>query len=70
MVGDSVSLRAVETFTQTFPHGHIDAAMNRQFTAGIDVVSHVSSTRDSPGASPYLPWVRTAPSPRRMSTRS
>lgn len=37
MVGDSVSLRAVETFTQTFPHGHIDAAMNRQFTAGIDV---------------------------------
>ena len=37
MVGDSVSLRAVENFTQTFPHGHIDAAMNRQFTAGIDV---------------------------------
>ncbi len=37
MVGDSVSLRAVETFTQMFPHGHIDAAMNRQFTAGIDV---------------------------------
>lgn len=37
MVGDSVSLRTVGTFTQTFPHGHIDAAMNRQFTAGIDV---------------------------------
>lgn len=37
MVGDSVSLRAVEPFTQMFPHGHIDAAMNRQFTAGIDV---------------------------------
>ena len=37
MVGDSVSLRAVETFMQMFPHGHIDAAMNRQFTAGTDV---------------------------------
>lgn len=37
MVGDSVSLRAVETFMQMFPHGHIDAAMNRQFTAGVDV---------------------------------
>ncbi len=37
MIGDSVSLRAVDTFTQTFPHGHIDAAMNRQFAAGVDV---------------------------------
>ena len=37
MVGDSVSLRAVDAFTQMFPHGHIDAAMNRQFTAGVEV---------------------------------
>lgn len=37
MVGDSVSLRAVDAFMQMFPHGHIDAAMNRQFTAGIEV---------------------------------
>lgn len=37
MIGDSVSLRAVDTFKQTFPHGYIDAAMNRQFTAGIDI---------------------------------
>lgn len=37
MIGDSVSLRAVDTFNQTFPHGYIDAAMNRQFTAGIDI---------------------------------
>ncbi len=37
MIGDSVSLRAVDTFTQSFPHGYIDAAMNRQFAAGVDV---------------------------------
>lgn len=37
MVGDSVSLRAVDSFNQMFPHGYIDAAMNRQFTAGIDI---------------------------------
>ena len=34
MIGDSVSLRAVDAFQATFPHGHIDAAMNRQFTQG------------------------------------
>ena len=34
MIGDSVSLRAVPYFQQTFPHGNIDAAMNRQFDAG------------------------------------
>lgn len=34
MVGDSVSLRAVPNFESTFPHGHIDAAKNRQFTEG------------------------------------
>ena len=37
MVGDSVSLRAVPYFEQTFPHGHIDALKNRQFTAGREV---------------------------------
>lgn len=37
MVGDSVSLRAVPYFEQTFPHGHIDALKNRQFTAGTEV---------------------------------
>ena len=36
-VGDSVSLRAVPYFEQTFPKGHIDALKNRQFTAGIEV---------------------------------
>ena len=35
-VGDSVSLRAVPYFEQTFPKGHIDALKNRQFTAGIE----------------------------------
>lgn len=34
MIGDSVSLRTVDTFNATFPHGHIDAAKNRQFSAG------------------------------------
>lgn len=33
MIGDSVSLRAVDPFNATFPHGHIDAMKNRQFSA-------------------------------------
>lgn len=37
MVGDSVSLRAVDTFNATFPHGHINAMKNRQFGAGVEV---------------------------------
>lgn len=39
MIGDSVSLRTIPNFEQTFPHGHIDAAKNRQFTTGVDLVS-------------------------------
>ncbi len=37
MIGDSVSLRCVDTFNTRFPHGHIDAAKSRQFgtAAGI-----------------------------------
>lgn len=34
MIGDSVSLRCVDVFNQTFPHGHLDAAVSRQFAAG------------------------------------
>ena len=34
MIGDSVSLRAVDAFSGVFPHGHIDAAKGRQFTEG------------------------------------
>lgn len=34
MIGDSVSLRAVDAFPDVFPHGHIDAAKGRQFTEG------------------------------------
>ena len=37
MVGDSVSLRCVDAFPQTFPHGYLDAAKSRQFSAGIEV---------------------------------
>ena len=36
MVGDSVSLRAVPEFQATFPHGYIDAAKSRQFSAGME----------------------------------
>lgn len=39
MIGDSVSLRTIPNFEQTFPHGHIDAAKNRQFTTGVDLAS-------------------------------
>lgn len=38
MIGDSVSLRTIPVFEETFPHGHIDAMKNRQFTAGIDLL--------------------------------
>lgn len=37
MLGDSVSLRAVDIFQQTFEHGCIDAQMNRQFTTGTEI---------------------------------
>lgn len=35
MIGDSVSLRAVDSFDGVFPHSHIDAAKGRQFSEGI-----------------------------------
>ena len=34
MIGDSVSLRAVDAFDSVFPHSHIDAEKGRQFDAG------------------------------------
>lgn len=34
MIGDSVSLRAVDSFDGMFPHSHIDAEKGRQFDAG------------------------------------
>lgn len=37
MVGDSVSVRAIPVFNETFPYGFIDAAVNRQFYVGADV---------------------------------
>lgn len=40
MVGDSVSLRAVPNFEETFPHGHIDAAKSRQFSAGAEAYAN------------------------------
>ena len=37
MIGDSVSVRAIPNFTETFPYGAIDAAVNRQLTVGQEV---------------------------------
>lgn len=37
MIGDSVSVRAVPYFDKAFPHGAIDAAVNRQLYAGQEV---------------------------------
>ena len=34
MIGDSVSLRSVDTFDGVFPHSHIDAEKGRQFDVG------------------------------------
>lgn len=38
MIGDSVSVRTISSFQQSFPHGHIDAAVNRQFSDGISLL--------------------------------
>lgn len=38
MVGDSVSVRAVPYFEEAFPHGKIDARVNRQFSSGIELL--------------------------------
>lgn len=37
MIGDSVSVRAIPYFEKRFPDGIIDAAVNRQFSAGKDI---------------------------------
>lgn len=37
MIGDSVSVRAIPYFDKTFPHGAIDAAVNRQFYAAQEI---------------------------------
>lgn len=36
-IGDSVGVRAIPYFEQTFPHGHIDSKVNRQFDTGIEL---------------------------------
>lgn len=37
MIGDSVSVRAIPYFQETFPYGAIDAAVNRQLPTGSEV---------------------------------
>ena len=39
MIGDSVSVRAIPDFQETFPYGTIDAAVNRQLYVGQDIYS-------------------------------
>ncbi|MDY2776805.1 MAG: acyltransferase family protein [Collinsella sp.] len=43
MIGDSVSLRTIPIFQETFPHGYIDARKNRQFTAGVELLDQYLS---------------------------
>lgn len=40
MIGDSVSVRAIPAFQETFPFGAIDAAVNRQLFVGEDVYDY------------------------------
>ena len=37
MIGDSVSVRSIPYFQERFPHGAIDAAVNRQIYVGQEV---------------------------------
>ena len=37
MIGDSVSVRTIPYFEKTFPYGHIDAKVSRQFGAGVEL---------------------------------
>lgn len=40
MIGDSISVRTIPYFEQTFPYGVIDAAVNRQLYVGEDVYKY------------------------------
>ena len=40
LIGDSVSVRAIPYFEQTFPGGHIDSAVNRQLYTGAEVYAY------------------------------
>lgn len=40
VIGDSVLVRTEPYFKEEFPHGAIDAAVNRQFSAGIEVYDY------------------------------
>ncbi|MDY4041101.1 MAG: acyltransferase family protein [Collinsella sp.] len=49
MIGDSVSVRAVPYFEETFPHGKIDAHVNRQFGAGVELLREYVDTGQAGG---------------------
>lgn len=40
LIGDSVSLRSIPYFEETFPGGVIDSAISRQLSGGIDIYNH------------------------------
>ena len=49
MIGDSVSVRAIPQFEETFPYGAIDAAVNRQLYAGQETFDYYNGPRDNRG---------------------
>lgn len=42
-IGDSVGVRTIPYFEKTFPHGHIDSKVNRQFDKGIELFQEYES---------------------------
>ena len=69
MVGDSVSLRCVDTFANTFPHGHIDAAKSRQLAPASRPIA-ATLIKTLQGKSPSSPWEPTVSSPTSKSMSS
>lgn len=61
MIGDSVSVRAIPQFEETFPYGAIDAAVNRQLYAGQETFDYYND-QDIVGG------VVCSPSARRSAT--
>ncbi|MFR3091556.1 MAG: hypothetical protein ACLTMP_07445 [Eggerthella lenta] len=58
MIGDSVSVRAIPQFEETFPYGAIDAAVNRQLYAGQETFDYYND-QDIVGGVVVSPSART-----------
>ncbi len=59
MIGDSVSVRTIPAFQETFPYGAIDAAVNRQLSVGRERVRLPTPTRTSWATWWCSRWART-----------